>query len=327
MILIQPSSAVDIVTYTSGQDGKKQSKAHGEIIDYTGKSLTIVLAGDREQLIPTERVVEIKSAWTPQQTEGDKKYAEGKFDEALQQYEDSVRIEHRVWAKRLILSKHVWCLRATKKYELAAEKFLLIVGNDSTTQYFDCIPLAWKTQQPDAGFQRQAIKWLDAQDDAVTTLMGASWLLSTTHRPAALDALAQLGNDPDPRIAHLADAQRWRTEIVTAKPDEVGRWQKQIDRMPKSLRAGPHFIVAQALARQGQHELSAMTFMRTAIFFPNDRQLVAGSLHLAATELEQLGRTSEAVGLYREVANVYADVAVAAEATGRLESLTKANDE
>ena len=49
---------------------------------------------------------------------------------------------------------------------------------------------------------------------------------------------------------------------------------------------------------------------------------IANSLHSAAGELEQLGRASEAVGLYREVVSEYADVAVAAEANGRLQALT-----
>lgn len=315
-------NAEDTVIYKTGQDGSGRAQTRGEIVEFTGEDLRIRQTSGRQNLIPTEKVIEIRSPWTPQQTKGDTLFAEGKFSEAIEQYTEAVRIEHRIWAKRKILAKQVWCLRATKNFEQACVVFLSIVGNDPTTQYFDSIPLAWMTKQPNLNLERRAKTWLADDSEPVEQLIAASWLLSTGERGVALAALGRLANDRDPRIAHLASAQRWRTISVIAKPDDVDRWQKQVTRMPSALRAGPNFIVAQTLARQEQHEKAALAFMQVAIFFPNDRELVAASLHRAGLELEQLGREPEAVGLYREVASGYADVAVAAEATGRLEALT-----
>ncbi len=318
--------AEDIVIYKSGSDESGRSQSRGEIIDFTGEELKMRQTSGRESRIPADKIVEIRSEWTPQHTTGDSLFAAGKSAEALEQYAEAVRVEHRVWAKRKILARQVWCLRATNQQEQACAVFLSIFNNDSTTQYFDAIPLSWKTQQPGPALERQCKTWLAGESQPIEKLIAASWLFSTADRGAALDVLGLLTNDPDPRIAHLAEAQRWRAMTVVAKIDDVARWQKQIERMPKPLRAGPGYIVAQALSRLEQHEPAALAYMQVAIFFPHDRELAASSLHGAALELEQLGRTAEAVGLYREVTSGYADVPIAAESTGRLNALAKSAD-
>ena len=152
-------------------------------------------------------------------------------------------------------------------------------------------------------------------------LLGASWLLSTDTRAAAIDALGELVSDADARVALLAQSQLWRTRIVTAKPQETDRWQSLIARAPDGLRAGPYFTLARALAAQGQSEQAALAFLRVPILYPTHRRLAAAALLSAGRELEKIGRTEKAVTLFQEVVRDHKHAPAAAESASRLERL------
>jgi len=315
--------ADDVVVYSTSSNANKRSRATGEILDFTGEELTIRQVGGRENSIPTSRVIEVQSEWTPQQKKAEQLFHKHKFTEALAEYQEAARVEHRLWAKRGIFAQIDWCNRALGNLGQAATAWLSIYASDPTTQYFEAIPLAWQTVRPDVKSQEQASEWLSGNARDVERLIGASWLISSGQRNTAIAALRRLSSSSDPRIAHLADAQLWRTQIVTAKRDDVTKWQQQIDRMPEALRAGPYFVLGQVRSRLEQREPAALAFMRVPVFHQKDYQLVAASLHSAARELEQLGRSTEALGLYNEVASDYADAPIAAESAGRLKALSQ----
>ncbi len=314
--------AEDVVTLTSGRDGSSRTRATGVIVDWTGEELTLRLPSGRENTYPTSRVVDIQSQWTAEQKQADQLFVEGKFNEASVLYRRAFDADPRVWAKRRILSQIVWCSQAAGDTERACVEFLRLVASDPTTQYFDAIPLAWKPQQPTLSLEGRAKTWMSGDDGSVAALIGASWLLSTSARTSAIDTLQRLENDRDARIAHLAGAQLWRTQIVTAKAEEVADWQRQIELMPQSLRGGAYFTLGRALSRLKQHEKAALAFMRVPILYSSDRQLSADALNAAARELEELDRPSEAAGLYREVIVDYAGTAIAAEAKSRLDAIS-----
>ncbi len=326
ILLASTATADDIVIYSSGQNGEKQSKVIGEIIDFKGDGLSILRPGGREQSIPASKVIKIESKWLPQHVAADKLFATRKFAEAHAKYREAEKNESREWVRRKIKARQVWCSSALGKIEQACTEWVTIFASDRTTQYFDAIPLAWETHEPTQQFQLRAKSWLDDGSVPVLNLIAASWLLSTSERSRALAELEALSSSADTRVAHLADAQRWRTELVTVKSNDVASWKKQVQRMPRLVRGGPSFMLGQAMSRLKMHEEAALTFMKVPIFHKLDHRLVGSSLHYAAGQLEQLGRASEAIGLYREVVSDYADVAVAAESNGRLIALTKPAD-
>ena len=311
----------DTVIYATGTDSSGRGTTTGTIIDFTGERLVLRTSGGRDQNIPTPRVVEIKTTWSPQKLAGDELVHAGEYEEAVSNYLDALRNERRDWARRQIMAHCIRCYRELAQFDRAAEAFLILLRQDPKTQYFDSIPLSWSPYQPSLTFQRKATAWLDGGQSATARLLGASWLLSTGTRATAIAALRELTADSDARIASLAEAQLWRTQIVTAKPQDIVRWQKLVTRMPEELRGGPYFTLGRALARQKQSEQAALAFLRVPILYPKDSRLAAAALLSAARELERIAQTKEAVALYREIVRDHSQTPAAAEASSRLENL------
>jgi tetratricopeptide (TPR) repeat protein len=308
-------AAADTVILTGDS---AQARLTGEILEYTGAELRLRQAGGRESVVPAERVARIEAVWTPEHQQGDALLAEGKFAEAVAQYGLALRAEKRQWAQRLILSRAVRCYAGLGQFEQAGKTFLIILAYDPATQYFDAVPLSWSSHQPSAALEAQASAWLEAASQPAAVLLGASWLLSTGKRGAAVAALKRLSTEAEPRVAALAKAQLWRTELVTATAEDLAGWHVAIERMPAALRAGPYLTLGRALARLGDGEQAALVLMRVPILYADDRALAAEALVAAADELNKLGRRGEALGLYREAASAHAGTPAAAEAQARL---------
>ncbi|HRX80223.1 MAG TPA: hypothetical protein P5307_14225, partial [Pirellulaceae bacterium] len=118
--------------------------------------------------------------------------------------------------------------------------------------------------------------------------------------------------------------QLWRTQVATSQPEDVSRWQERIERMPSAIRGGPYYVVGLALSRHELHEQAAISFMRTAILYSSQRDLVPNALLAAARELETIDQAAEAIGLYREILTKHPTDRVASQAGERLKGL--AND-
>ena len=91
--------------------------------------------------------------------------------------------------------------------------------------------------------------------------------------------------------------------------------------MPSDIRSGPYYVFGLALSRHEMHEPAAINFMRVAILYPSQRDLVPDSLLAAGRELETMGQATDAVGLYREILTKYQTNRVAGEAESRLKQL------
>lgn len=318
LFLSVKSAAEDAIIIATGEDAQGRSRKTGEILDYTGKELLFRTSVGTRTAIPSRRIVRIETKWTPEQVEGDRFFAQHDFDAALAKYHAAGPLDKRVWVRRRLLAKSVWCFRALGEFQRAGDTFLLVVQSDPATQYFDSIPLAWRPTQPSLALEQRAAQWM-ADKRPVAQLMGASWLLSTA-RGAATAALRELTYHRDPKIAALAEAQIWRTEIVTVKESELESWQRRIDKMPASLQAGPYFVLGRALSRQGQSEQASLAYLRIPILFPRHRALAAESLLVAGRELEKIERVGEANILYRETVEHYPESPFATEAKQRIGS-------
>jgi tetratricopeptide (TPR) repeat protein len=249
-------------------------------------------------------------------------FAEHKFAEALDQYRDAVRQEQRRWVRRRLMAQAVWCYRNLGEMESAAGVFLSLAKEDPHLLDFDAIPLAWTAAQPSPTWEDRLRTWLTG-DNAPAALIAASWLLTTPERPAATEKLRALTNHTDRRIALLAEAQRWRAEQATARPDDVRRWQDMLERMPEPLRPGPYVLIGQALARLGEGKPAVLALLRVPVLYPQHRELAAEALLSAGRELEKLDRGDEARELYRELAADFAESRLAAAARQRIEQLAQ----
>ena len=321
-LLASAAVAQDRVTYSTGRDDSGRATVSGTIVDYTGAQLTLRSSGGGEQSIPAARVVAVQTQWPPSKLAGDRLLAEAKFDEALQAYVAALREEPRIWAQRQMLADSLSCLKALGRIEPAGEAFLRLVQSDPETLWFGRIPLNWQPVQPSPQLEQRATLWLKSTDSEIAQLIGASWLLATRHRPSAMDVLQRLAARGERRVASLATAQLWRTRTATVDEAELGRWSDLVEKMPREVRAGAYFTLAQGLAARGQSERAALAWLRIPLLYADeDRGLAAAALLNAARELEKIGDKQEAASLYREILRDYAGTSSATQATTRLESL------
>jgi tetratricopeptide (TPR) repeat protein len=319
------AAAQDTVVITSA-DGKSQLTRQGEIVDYTGKELTLKTLAGREEPIAAARVLEIKTEWLADHLRAREAYRSGKLDDAIAAWQQAKEREKRPWARRQIMAELVECHAEAGRFDQAGDEFLRIAAEDPTTPHMAVIPLPWRALPPDAALEERAGIWMSAGSRIpAATVLGASWLLSTSRRGEAITALSQQSlkraAPDDPRLAMLADIQLWRTKIVTAKAEEVARWQVAIEKMPAEVQAGGWFVVGEAQARLGDGEAASLAYLRVPLVHGRPRAMAADALVAAGEQLEKLGRKEQAAGLYREVLADYATCPAASEAQARLAKL------
>ncbi len=310
------------MTLVVGSTGGR-TKITGQILDYTGKQLRLERSDGQQQTFAAEKVLRVETEYGPKQTAADALFAKGQFDRALTLYRPAMDDESRRWVRRQIIARVVRCYRALGRSDRACEAFLLLIRSDPDTLHFDCIPLAWMPTQPSGALEQAAGTWLRRKEPAAV-LLGASHLLGSSARSTALQRLKQLAAGPDRRVAQLANAQTWRAALVTADDRQIDAWSQAVEQMPERLAAGPCFVLGRARMQRQQWEQAALALLRVAILYPEHRALAAQSLLDAGRSLEKLGRTEEAVRLYRELIDADPKTRPAAEAQGRMEAIAAA---
>jgi len=316
----QNGRAQDTV-WIASEDGQGRTKLTGRVLDYTGQQLRLELPGGRQQDYPSAQVRGIETVYGQQQTLADEAFAQGQFEPALQLYRKAIESESRSWVRRQIAARMVVCYQALGQVQQAVETFLLLVRSDPDTPDFGCIPLAWTFKDTGPTVQQAATQWLAKNDLPAAVLLGASHLLTGNQRSLAVSRLEHLTASADARIALLAQAQLWRTELPKATLAQVNLWEGTVERLPESLRGGPCFVVGQAYVRLEQWEKAATALLRVPILHAQQRPLAAAALIEAGGCLEHLGRRTEAAGLYREAAEKYPETALAAEAQTLLKGM------
>ena len=317
LLSVSPATAQDRVTALDSR--QREVVRTGQILRYDGRELRIRQASGNESRIPSRLVTDVQTTLLPAHEEADQHFEKGDFSTASTWYRQAYRSEKRDWVRRRILAQIVWCQRNLGQFRAAATTFMLLVKDDPQTLHFDAIPLAWRPQQPDVGFENQAKRWLASDQPSAARLIASSWLLSTSIQPAATRTLRELTRDKDKKIQRLALAQLWRIQLVTvAKDDVTSKWVTTVESLPPELRGGPYFVLAQGLARTGETDAAVLAFLRVPIQYPRLRQLASESLWEAAQILEQGDDVSVANQLYRELTTQYADTTAAVEALRRL---------
>ena len=324
LVIVSPTRAEDTVYIRPEQPGGNPYSLRGEIIDDTGRELTFRVQGSsRPRRYPADRVDRIETEWPAGFGQGTAAMTRGDFAAAAAHFVAANRAEKRAWARRRILAELVICYRVTGLDGKAGDIFLAIVQSDPATPAFDRIPLAWFATE--AVPKSKAMGWLARTDLPAAGLLGASHLLATEERAVAIAKLRHLADTAsDPRLAALAEAQRWRTRIVTADESDGVRWRQRIDAMPPAVRGGPYFILAQVDERLGQADAAALAYLRVPIHFKYDRPLAARALLGAARATRQSGHTDESRGLLQELIRDYPNAAERTEAEQMLESLGSA---
>lgn len=313
--------ADDVVYLKPRTDGVRGQMLSGKIVDYTGRELKLQSATGRERTIPADRIEHVATTYCDEQRSGDALAAKHDFRGALEQYRRALAgsREPREWVRRQILTQIVWCLRNLGQDDQAGEFFLVLLASDPYTRSFDCMPLAWTLDAPPAATARKARGWLDSKNPAAE-LLGASHLLATEARPAAVEHLKRLLFDPDPRIAWLAQAQLWRIRAPAAPREQLQEWMGATEAADPALRAGAYFVLGSALVPTAPEE-AALALLKVPILYEREDRLAASALLAAGECLERTRRARQAAALYRELAESHPQAPEAREAGRRLQSL------
>ncbi len=311
----------DIVTIRSGRAGKETTRRlFGEITDIRGGQIHLLRNG-RPEAIDETKVIRFETEYLPPHIEGKRQFAAANYQGALALLGEAAAQEDRNWVRRDILAQVVACRQNLGQVNAACDTFRIIYASDNSTRHLHAIPLAWQSERATPALQAKAEPWLQNDDNGAARLMAASWLLSGPKRSGSIEALNDLTDNADTRIAQLAQAQLWRTKLVTARETDASIWQAAVDRFPENLRSGPYYLLGRLHSRLKHPEQAALAFLRTPVLFPHQRPLCEQSLLAAARELETMDRLDAARLVYREFISKYPGSLFEGEVTDRYRKL------
>jgi tetratricopeptide (TPR) repeat protein len=315
-ITVSSGFADEITVRTGPQTVRRLS---GSITEYNAETLTIQRPTGREESFPAGDIEHFATTWPREYVEARQKIAAGEHREAITLLREAVAAESRRWAQRQIIADTVRCYLALGDLKRAAATFKVIYSDSSFNRHLVALPIQWWASNPSAEEIATFQGWL--KDVPPLKLVAASRLLNSSARRQARQALQDLVIDADPRIATLATCQLWRDQVTTATLETTAAWRKQIAKLNPELRTGPNYLLAMALARNGNTDEATELLLRCPILFGDQSELAAQSLLMSASLLKKKNRPRQAATLYREIVERFPKTTVASQAQQLLKSL------
>ncbi|MDG2012725.1 MAG: hypothetical protein P8J33_04430 [Pirellulaceae bacterium] len=316
-------AAQDRVTVKDPRTGKN-TQFDALVLDWDAERL-LYKGNDRERTMPSSRVVDVAYPRTPKHLEADQQREMGQFLQAWQSYKNALSEEPRGWVKVELLAGQLKCALALNRQRDALAAFFAIQQATPKSRYFHLLPLPWYQTRVDGAMVSTYRDWLSEQNE-IRRLIAASWLLKSDEA-VALQTLKTLAQSDDARIAHLATAQAWRSQMVATTTAELLRWQAALRRMPTNFQAGPRFLIALAKRRanrQGTAEefnQALVSMLQVPILFPEDYQIAGAALLEAHEMLVTAGRDQEASIVLAELKRDYALSNAALSLSSRIENM------
>ena len=320
------SLAADQVLVESNDGSGRMFQLQGTILDYTGKQLTLETVSGNRRVIPSMRVLQVFTDRQSAEMLGDAALANHDWSTAARHFLAAHSAEQRTWARRLILAKLLVSHRNLGKYDAAGALFLRLVKSDPQTPAYRHMPLAWTAA--DLASSKQARQWLAQTKSPAAVVLGASHLMSTTARPTALRALANVRRQLTdyPELAALADAQIWRAQHAELTLAMVDRWARRVEAFPETVRAGPYYVVANSYERLDQVDRAELYYLRIPVLYPNARLLASRALTAAARLADRAGHPDETRTLLEEVVARYEETPERALAEQQLKKLAPVDE-
>lgn len=289
---VHAQDGVDTVIVLREPGSPETAERKGRIASWTGNELVLETSGGSRR-IAGELIVAIRTSWSTEAESGRAALRACRWDDAAVLISQAIGIEPRPWAQAELRADLVRLFDLNRQTVRAGREFLSLLADDPSTRHYPAIPLAWETSLVNPEIEQFAEQCLAVSSPAAQ-LLGASWLLGTSRRDAALETLQRLGRDIEPRIAHLAAAQLWRTRWMTIDGAELQRWEEQLGRMPMPLRPGPLLILAEAQARLGRTDDAVLSLLSVPVIHSEHLAARRAALRRAAAILEASGRAAEA---------------------------------
>ena len=288
------------------------------VVDYNGRTITLRNAAGMLRSYPAPDVLDVRTPQTRSHVRGLLAFSRGDYKSARLSFQSAIVDERRAWVQRELRALLVRCALRTGDRREAVEQFLTLVESDPSTLHFKLIPLTWAPTKLDRKQTAVAQARRLGTKSAARLIAASQLLFDPKWERSAESALRELRSDVDSRISRLAEVQLWRKELQERRPSaaEIADWRKTVGRLPVDLRAGAYYVLGQAHLRRKENERAAAALLWLPLVYDDDRQLAARACLEAADALQDVGRTSEALALFREVQSRFGDTEFAQEAAG-----------
>lgn len=275
----------------------------GSVEEYTGRELVLKRPGiDTPNRYPASSIQSVVTWRSAIHEQGIAELLGGTSPQAEQSLLKALKDEPRDWMKREIISLLVRCAIRRGDWSTAATRFLQITNEDPATPHWNIAPIQWAPQAIGDGPKTLARSWLK-EPNSPARLLAASWLLlDPVYGEAAEKQLDDLARDPNSSISNLARPQLWRVRLgLDLSEIEVQKWRTEVRRMPRSLRAGPQYLIGRGLLQRREPGAAAAEFLWLPQVYNDNEELSARALVDAAAALEKTGQTRAALALYDSV--------------------------
>ena len=295
-VMILPDGAVDPVVVV------------GLVEDFTGEELLVKRMGQTvPDRYPASNVQMVQTWRSPIHEQGLKEFEAGENAQAELSLQKALQDEPRDWMKREILAQLIRCAIRRGDWSLAGSLFLKITREDPTTQFWNVAPLQWAPQSMGDSQKTLARTWIK-EADSPTRLLAASWLLlDPVYGETAQKQMDDLARDANRIIAPLARSQQWRMRLGQEISElEIQKWQRDVRRLPRSLRAGPQYLVARGQLQRNEQRAAVAELLWLSTAYTDHEELTARALVEAASVLGKSGQTGDAMTLYTLIIEKYA---------------------
>lgn len=314
-VTLRPPNSGGLVTVT------------GEIVDYTDETLTIrTSGGGPAQVVSTSEVAGVETYRSPAHLQGLEHHRRGEIDAAVQAYEKALETEGRAWMRREVLAELVKSHVRQGDLGKAAARFVQIAEVEPHHRHWGVAPLLWAPEPTPPILQAAARRWLVSSSDAVRLVGAGLSLDDTASRVAAVSELKRLERGSDRYLGSLAQALLWSANLQTkpASVEELRRWQREIERMPASIRGGPWYVLGRMHLHRNEPEEASAAFLKVFLVHTVDEELAAKSGLEAGLALERVNRHEEGRLVLAELIERYPWTRAAAEARAKLSTPTPA---
>jgi len=302
LIGFQSDGLADTVVYRAGNRGGHVA-LNGRILEFNRRQMSFrVDSPDTVRDLTNDQVISFTVNQLAPHREAEEALAANDFTKARERAQTALDLESRPWVRRELLALLTLGAINQQDWVTAANQYFAMLESDSETRNQDLIPLIWTARSLNDDQLRFARRELQSSD-GTRQLVAASWLLnSPDDSAAAVEVLKELLYSPEPNVRNLSRCQLWRPELSNGDltDGDLERWERQLNELPESLKAGPMFLLGSAYQQVVQPELAAARLLWLPIMDARRVDLTRKATLNAAELLSSVGQIEAAARLTAE---------------------------
>ncbi len=232
----------------------------GTIVSLDDKQFVARLPGrEAEFTTLAQRILWIEATNAPQNEQAAiDLFNRGEYEACLRPLLDTISARPPVWRQQWLSILAAQAAMRSGRYQVALELVSQIDRRPLPPMCVGWLPVVWQSRMNDRAMQDAAIAKLEDSTPA-TSLVAASWLLSSPSRTQAVTALRLLERDVNREdIASLARVLLWQVVPPPEVESQMAAWQANLDSLPMTLQTGPTLTLVGKLKSSGQSEAAEL---------------------------------------------------------------------